>query len=605
MTQRKNLLTLATFLIFSLIFGSCGKSGGPANGLSTKNAVVWYIAADIDRMNPMLSSGEESNYVQGEIWEALNGNNPRDPSNFIPQLASLPKISDDHLTYTYQVDPQAHWSDGKPVTAQDVIFSFKTVKDPNILNAAAQRSYFGTLDSVWSPNGDNAMVAFHWSKYVFNIPLITSFVKILPKHILDPKNLTDKFSWADLASANPSNPALQEFATWFESDKIGRDPAYMIGSGPYKYENWITNDRVILRRDSNYWGRNRPWQEAYPDEIIFKTIKDLNAALTALKAKDIDIFDRVTASQYLTELDTSKLTYLKKDTVYVNWYTYIGWNNAKPLFHDKMMRKAMTMLINRDEIMHSVLKDMVKKQDGPVTPTQPDFDPTVKQPDYNPDSAKKLLAAAGWKMGNDGVLEKTIDGKVTPFKFTFLIPSGSDVLKQVCLVIVNQLKGVGIQAEITQIEWSVFLENMKSHQFDATVSSWVGNTGTEEEISQEWESTQADNRGSNAVSYKDPEADKLMEAIKVEPDKEKRHALSHQLQHLMVDDQPVTFFYSPPSRIAWVDRFDNFELFKSRPPYSAQYWIVRGSGVQRIANDAVMSMNPSERTEPKPVSATP
>jgi ABC-type transport system substrate-binding protein len=246
---------------------------------------------------------------------------------------------------------------------------------------------------------------------------------------------------------------------------------------------------------------------------------------------------------------------------------------------------------------------MSKKIEGPVAPSQPDFDPTVKQPAYNPDSAKTLLTEAGWKMGPDGILQKMIGGTLTPFKFTFQIPSGSEVPKQILLIVVNDMKKVGISAEISQLEFSVFLQNMRNRQFDAHMASWIGNMtgpeGVEDEISQKWESTQIKNKGSNEDAYSNPEADKLMEAIKVEPDRAKRFEMSHRLQHIVVDDQPQTFLWSTPERIAWLDRFDNFEFFPSRPPFAPAFWIVRGSGVKRGPHDAVMSMNPSERTEPQ------
>ena len=597
MTQRKNLLTLTVFAISSLFFGSCHTSGGPANGLSTENKVVWYIPQDIERMNPYLSTDESANYVQTEIWETLTGSNPRTEED-IPLLASLPEISPDHLTYTYTLDPKAHWSDGKPVTTSDIIFNFKVVKNPLLLNGAAQRSFFGTLDSVWSPNGDPSKVAFHWSKFIFNIPHIEGGLKMIPKHIFDPTNITDKITWADLMLDNPKNPALREFQKWFEDEKIGRDPAYLIGSGPYKYQNWITNDRITLKRDSNYWAMDKPWFGAYPEQITFKTIKDLNSALTALKAKDIDIIDGISAPQYLDQLDTSKLPFLRKDTVYVNLYSYMGWNCAKAPFNDKIVRKALTMLINRDQIIHSVLRDMTRKVEGPVPPSQPDFDPTVKQPDWNPDAAKKLLADDGWSMGPDGVLQKTVGGKLTSFKMTFMIPGGSDVPKQICLIIANEFKKAGIEADISQLEWSVYLENLKSHKFDAIIGSWIGNAGVDEEISQIWESNQADNRGSNSVSYKNPVADTLMEHIKIEADPVKRHELSHQFQHIVQEDQPYTFMYSSPIRIGWVDRFDNFELFHSRPPFDPRYWIVRGSGVKPLPTAVPMGVTGDKAAMP-------
>ena len=156
--------------------------------------------------------------------------------------------------------------------------------------------------------------------------------------------------------------------------------------------------------------------------------------------------------------------------------------------------------------------------------------------------------------------------------------------------------------QLSMLETSVFGENLREHKFDAYYGGWVGNLtgpqGIEDEPGQIWESSQAKNGGSNFYSYSDPRADSLMEAIKVEPDRAKRFAMSHEVQHIITDDQPVTFMFSSPDLIAWLNRFDNFEFFPARPPFIAQYWIVRGSGVQRIATDAVMSLNPAERTEP-------
>jgi peptide/nickel transport system substrate-binding protein len=598
MTQRKNLLSLATFLIFSLIFGSCNKSEGPANGLSTENKVVWHVLSDIERMNPYLSTDEDANYVQSEIWEVLTGQNPR-TYEWIPLLAGVPEESPDHLTWTFSMNQGAKWSDGKPVSAADVIFSYKTVMNPQIINASAIRGYFNPgLDSAYYPNGDQSKVALHFQKFRYDMLNIINYVKILPKHVFDPKNLTDQMSWADLHDMDTKNPAIAEFATWFQDEKMGRDPNSLIGSGPYIFKSWIANDRITLQRDTNYWGKDRPWQEAYPDQIIFKTIKDQNAALTALKAKDIDITDALNPSQYLNSFDTSTLKGLMKDTVYEDVITFLAWNNQRPMFQSKKTRQALSMLVNREEIREKIMHGLAKLQNGPVAPTQPNFDPTAKEADYNVDAGKKLLAEDGWTTGPDGILQKTINGKMTPFKFTFQVNSGNESRKQILLVVSEELKKAGIIADVQAIEWSVFLENTKSHNYDACYGAWVGNAGVEDDIYQLWNSTQIANKGSNYYCYSDPAADKLMTDMQTEPDKAKRFEMSHELQHIMVDDQPVTFMFSTPAFIGWVDRFDNFEFFRARPPYSPQYWIVRGSGVKRLPHDAVMSLNPAERTEP-------
>src|SRR5665213_1239888 len=132
-THRKNAFFLASLLLSSILIASCHTAGGPANGLSTKNEVVLYAPQDADFINPMLSSSELSNYVQGEMFEALTGANPRTQA-FIPNLAFMPTESPDHLTLTFTMDSTAHWSDGKPVTAADVVFSYKIVCNPLVVN---------------------------------------------------------------------------------------------------------------------------------------------------------------------------------------------------------------------------------------------------------------------------------------------------------------------------------------------------------------------------------------------------------------------------------------------------------------------------------------
>jgi ABC-type transport system substrate-binding protein len=604
--NKRRFLFFSTFLAAGLALSlvACKGGGGPSGGLSTKNEVTWYIAGDVEGLNPIVSADENSNYIEALMFEALTSQNPRSQA-YIPGLAAVPTESADHLTYTFTMDTAAHWSDGKPVTAKDALFSYMIVMNPLVTNAAPLRSYYGAIDSLYIPKDHPDQIVFHFNKYRYDLLKVINYSRILPQHIWDPTDLTSKVTLADMRQENPTNPAIKQLADQFQDAGANRDPGHMIGSGAYKFESWVTNDRVTMVRDTNYWAKNHAWGESYVNKIVFKTIKDENAALIALKHGDIDFDLTLTAPQYMSGLDSAQLKTIKKDTVYENYYAYMGWNNAKPLFADKNVRKALTMLINRDKIIHALSHDLAKKVDGPVAPTQPNYDPTAKQPDFNPEAAKKMLADAGWSdHDGDGIIDKVINGKKTDFKFTIEIPSGSQANQQYAVVIANDLKAAGIIAEVSAIENSVHLNNLRNHKFDAYMGGWVGNVsgaeGVEDEISQLWETSAGKQGGSNFVQYSDPEADKLMEAIKVEPDRAKRLEMSHRLQHIMVDDQPVTFMWSRPDRIAWIDRFDNFEFFPSRPPVSPPLWIVRGSGVKRYEGAPVYSLNPAERTNPSP-----
>lgn len=585
----KSLLSLLLTLTFFSAIGCGGGSGSPgASGLSTKNNVVWHQLSDIERLNPYTSTDANASYIQQKIWEPLNTQDPRS-LELIPCLASLPEESEDHLTFTYTMDPRAKWSDGKPVTSADVIFSFKAAMNPKVVNSQSLRNYLMTIDSAYTPGGDVSKVAFKLSKLYYDAKNVIGggYVLILPKHIMDPTNLTDKYSWADVHTLETKNPAVKEFAVWFEKPEIARDAKYQIGSGPYIFKEWVTFSHITIKRDPNYWGKDIQWLEAYPDELIFKTINDQNAALTALKAKDIDLIDVLKPDQFLA-LNTEQQPHLRKERLFYNAYTYIGWNNKNPLFTDKNVRKALTMLINREEILTSVMKNLTRFNDGPIMFTQPNYDSTVKQVPFNTELGKKMLADAGWSdTDGDGILDKVINGKKTPFKFIFQVNAGNETRKQVLLVISERLRKVGITAEVSPLEWSVYLENIKSHNFDVEYGAWNGNA-TEDDIYQLWHSSQAKNKGSNHISFVNAELDQILSDYRVEFDKGKRSAMSKRIQEIFAEECPVSFLFASPLYIGMSNRYDNVEFIRQRPCFDVRYWMVKGSGVKKAPNAVQM-----------------
>jgi peptide/nickel transport system substrate-binding protein len=575
-----------TLLLIAFVIG-CGKSDKPSEntyGLSTKNQVIWWQLADATNIIPGLNHDVTAQYVASFIWESLNGANPR-TNELIAGLASLPVISEDHLTYTYTINPKAKFSDGKPVTGEDVIFSFKTVMNPMQVETSSLKNYLNPIDSIGIVDGDKMKVAFYMKEpyYQNDRVLGGGYVKILPKHIFDPKNLTDQMSWGEIKSGNVKNKVFAEQAEWFAAPDHARDPKYLIGSGAYLFSEWRTNDRITLKLDSNYWGMHEPWSEAYVGEIILKTISDNNAAVTALKAKEIDFMDNVPMQLYF-QIDSAKHPYVRKDTLYYNARTMIEWNGKHPIFSDKKVRWAMGHLVNRDLIIKELYKGMAQPVNGPINFTQPFYDATLPPLEFSPDKAKQMLAEAGWTDSDgDGTLDKVINGKKTPFEFTFMNPSSSEIVRQITLILTEQFKKVGIKANINAVEWSLWIENNRTQKYDAAIASIAGNA-SEDDPYQMWHSSQAKNKGSNVYSFINAEADQILEQNRVEFDVAKREALIKRLQRIIYDEQPVTFLWSPALRMARLDRFDNVEFFRQRPCVGIPFWIVRGSGVKPFPN---------------------
>lgn len=572
------------FLVCLCFFG-CGSKdrSSPSNeyGLSTKNQIIWWQLADATNIIPGLNHDVTAQYVAGYIWEPLNQTDSH-TNELVEGVASLPEISEDHLTYIYTINPAAHFSDGKELTGDDVIFTFKTIMNPFQVETSSLKNYMNALDSIVVVGGDKRKIAFHMREPYFQNDRVLGggYVKIMPRHIFDPEGLTDQMDWPGVKSGKPKNAEVfKKQAAWFASAEHARDPKYLIGSGAYLFDEWKTNQYISLKLNKNYWGKEVPWLEAYPEKIIFKTITDFNAAATALKAKDIDLIDNISGAVF-AQIDTLKHPFIQKDTVYYNAKSMVQWNNINPIFSDKRVRWAMGYLIDRDLIIKEISKGLARANNSVINFTQPFHDKSLPEIKFDPARAKALLAEAGWAdTDGDGILDKVINGKKTPFEFTFMNPSGNEAAKQATLVIAEQMKKVGIKVDIAAFEWSIFIENTRTHKFDAALSNTGGNA-SEDDPYQQWHSSQAANKGFNTFSFKNAEADKLIEMNRTEFDKAKRAEYMKRFQQIVYEEQPVTFLWSTPARIVRLKRFDNVEYFTQRPCFDLHYWIVKGSGMR-------------------------
>jgi len=563
-------ITYYTLLL--LIFAMCACKKEDADQLSVKNEVVLAAAGDMVTINPILETDNDSYTIHIEVWQGLNALHP-ETLRLIPVLASLPVVSDDKLSYSYIIDSRARWSDDSPVTAADVIFTFKSIMNQTA-QASASRSNFMELDSVWSPK--NGMVTFHFSKVNFKHDYDIAGVSILPKHRLDTNSLTDEITWSDLHSLKPNakvRQAGEEFASTEKSTDIHR----FIGSGPYMFEDWKRGERIVLKKNDRYWAQNIPWLEAYPDRLIYRVFSNNNSSIVALKAKELDVAG-INSNQYLQGFDSVRYKFIKKGMVYDGSYHYLAWNNDKPIFASKKVRNALTMLVNRDAMIHLILHDLARKLESPLTPSVPGWDSTIKQPDYNPAEARKLLAEDGWTDSDgDGILDKMIDGVRVPFKFNIMTESKDPQLLIVC----EDMRKVGIEANLSILEFSVGLQNLRERVYDAYLGSFSWDP-TERDFYEEFYSAEAHSGGGNVSCYANPEVDKLIDSLQKELDRNQRMLISKQIQSIVVADAPITYLYSKPEKFAWIDRFDNVQFLPFAPYIDPRYLIVRGSGVKKI-----------------------
>jgi peptide/nickel transport system substrate-binding protein len=538
--------------------------------LSTKNEVTIGTLDVMITINPLLATDMASKDIHLEVWQSLNQLD-RSTCHLMPVLASLPKISADLHVLSYLMDPRARWSDGFPVTPEDIIYTFKTIVNP-AARVDMLRDNFAKLDSVWSPAP--GVVSFHFSDVKFNRDYDIASVFILPKHVFDSASMMDRITWTELR-ASISSTSVRRIGEEFASTEKSPDLQRFIGSGPYVFEEWERGQFVKLRKNPNYWADKIHGLEAYPNRLMYRKIGDENARVVALKAHEIDLTS-VSSQDYLHSFSGERWSFIKRDTVYDVNYSTIEWNNECPLFALRNVRKALTMLVNRDAMLQVVYHGLVKKVECPVTSFQPGWDSTISQPAYDPTSAKQLLAEDGWMTDRDGILHKILNGKNTLFRFTFMATSKAPQY----LMLMEDLRKVGIEAKLMIVDFATALDNVRQGSYDAYFGA-EGWDPVEPDLSSDYHTQNEAMGGSNKCRYSNPIADSLLEAIQVEMNRDRRLTLSRRFQHVLAEDQPETFLFSTPTRVAWLDRFDNVRLSPVEPPVDPRFFIVRNMRINQ------------------------
>jgi peptide/nickel transport system substrate-binding protein len=540
-----------------------GESGPPVPG----DWIVVRYETEPDILNPLISNNAVATYVQygmngSQIFENLLRFNTNTWEFTEPQLAeAYPEISDDHLVYTVTVRDGVKWHDGQPFTVEDVLFSTKAMMCP-LVDAAVPRSYFVELDNVEVLEGRKIRFTFRKPNFL-NIVNVGSNISIVPKHIYDKDGVLDRFTFKDIIGPQGRNDErIKKFAEDFNKHPNNRAP---VGTGPYKFEKWDTSREIALVRNDDYWGTR-----GHLDRIVIRLITDNPAALTALKAGDVDMNPRMTPIQFAQQTSGAAFDAQFVKTRYsIPTYSYIGWNAERPFFRDKRVRQAMTMLINRQQIIDTVRFGLGKVTHGHFNPSSAAYNPNIQPLPYDPKRAAELLDEAGWRDTNgDGIRDK--DG--LPFRFEFMGSTGSSLVDQLMPIMKEELRKVGIDMVERKLEFNVMFETIEDHNFDAYTAGWASPLISDP--FQLWHSGSIANRGSNFVSFRNEEADRLLEQARMEFDDQKRKQLYWRWQEIIHEEQPYTFLMVAEESAAYDRRFQNVKWLPPRPGYDLTTWFV-------------------------------
>lgn len=558
------------------LFISFADSKEFSNGWSKENILVYHVIALPDILHPSTGKTAMGDEIMQYTQMYLINTNMFE-QGLRPQLVkALPEVSEDGLKFTYELRDEPLWDNGEPLTSADVVFTIKANKCP-LTDNPSLKPYLDRVKNIIPDVSDPKKFTIEMtSPYLQNIA-IWSDIPVMQKSFYDKKNILDKFSlmqFNDTAFNPDSYPDLKKWSEDFNSPELGAEINLLNGIGMYRVSAWEAGQQIILQRKENHWSKasTSPYELSYPDKIIFRLNTDAVSQMLEFRKQNYD------AS---ATLSLKTLAALQQDSVFNDNYNsrftnsfnyiYIALNTRpdgsyrKKLFDNINVRRAMAMLIPYEQINQTICSGKYKRQSGPVAQYKKDHNPEIKPVEYNPDEAKKILAAEGWSdTDNNNILDKTIDGKKTEFEFSFnyysVVPDWKDYVQ----LISESMMKAGIKVIPNPVEPAVMKQNATAHDFDAMLGVW-NQTSAPEDPTQLWHTTSWKNHGDNYSGFGNETTDALIDSIAITIDDVKRRELSARFQKIVADEHPYIFLFASQRRIAVHKRFGNCKFFFDKP----------------------------------------
>ena len=489
------------------------------------------FTATVKSLTPYIAGDLYSTRIGLNVMESLLTIDP-DTLDYKPWIAESWEVSDDGLTITYTMRKDVVFSDGHPMDASDVVFTYDWVMNKKVA-APRTRSYFEKFEYVKAL--DQYTVQFKYREPYFMALTVTGlYLEILPEH----------------------------WVKQFSEDEYNKMPGLMMGSGPYKMavepREWQPGSgKIELVRNENYWGP-RPAL----NKVIWREILDPTAQLTQLRNKEIDRYT-VRSSQY-RNLSTDQ-SLRSENTLYEyeyvsSGYSYVGWNqlkNGKPThFADKRVRQAMTLLIDRKSIASGILDNLSKPATGPFHPLGWQGGPGDRALAFDPERAKQLLTEAGYIDRDGNGVRESKDG--VPLEFGFIYSTGSPESKDIAFAIKDSMRKAGVDVKPNPLDWPAMQQKLDDRTFDAIMLGWGG--AVDSDLFQMFHSSQTEDGGNNYFYHKSDRLDKIIDRARGTVDREKCKQLWGQAHAVLYDEQPYTFMFNRKSIVYVSDRVRNVEV---------------------------------------------
>lgn len=493
-------LVIVFIIILALVMTACGTEEEiniPEEDI--EETVEKYEAADggtlklavtrFNTLNPLFNKNYSLFQIHHLIYEGLVTFDEN--MEIKPLLAQDWNKSTDGQSLQLTLRQDVNWHDGKPFTAEDVIFTINLIKG----NINGNSVFKGSLQQITDVREiQNGVINITFSKPFSNSLEVMTF-PILPKHLFDGNDI----------------------------NKLKSPDFPLVGTGSYKLDNYETMRSIQLSRNDSYWG-----QKPYIEKIDITIVPDIEAQLMVFENGDIDLAQP-------TSIDWAKYTEKKNVNVheYVSHnYEFLGFNFRKPIFRDSNIRKAIAYSIDRHKLINNIYLGHGTVVDAPIYPLASIYDESQLQYGYNTEKAIELLGDSGYTLNGENNLMLNENG--VPLNLNLLVNNDNILREKTAFFIKEELEKIGIKLEVELLEWEEFNTRVNRGDFDILLGGWDLSYITD--LSFAFHSSQVG--GSNFIFYSNETMDELLETVIRAPNSTAKEEGYRQLQKHIIEELP-------------------------------------------------------------------
>lgn len=460
--------------------------------------------------------------------------------------------------FSQDIQLSPHFLKKHPVTAHDFKFYFDVVMNPFVQEeaAVALRNYVGDIEEFEII--DDYTFVVRWKTHLVResdgteVRRIKYIAKTWTGALRPLASFVYKYfpDGTKIVEDDTDPDTYRKNSIWAQNFSQHWARNIIVSCGPWIFDG-MTEKQISFRRNPDFFFPNRALTAGINidfkenPENIWLDFKLGNLDSYIIQPNQLiewEAFEK--SSVYAKQKEAGQA--IKRLDYLMRAFFYVGWNEAKPYFKSRKVRRAMTMAIDRQRIIRDLLNGMGVELSGPIFIRDANYNPNIEPYPFDIQAAKNLLEEEGWfdRQGK-GVREKMIDGKAVPFRFALTYYVKNPTTATICAYISTALKEVGVDCILRGVDIADMSAAFEEKSFDAIYFAWTMGAPPQEPR-QIWYSAGASERGSsNAIGFSNPEIDKIIDELEYEYDREKRIALFHRFHQIIHDEAPYTFLYIP------------------------------------------------------------